>query len=66
MLNDKNWFTETYPGNGCALSLEIKAKLHEEQTPFQQIEIFDTTWFGKLMVIDGCTMVSDRDNFLYH
>jgi spermidine synthase len=66
MLNDKNWFTEAYPKNGCALSLEVKAKLHEEQSRFQRIEIYDTTWFGKLMVIDGCTMVSDRDNFLYH
>lgn len=66
MLNDKNWFTEAYPKNGAALSMEIKSKLHEEQTPFQRIEIYDTTWFGKLMVIDGCTMVSDRDNFLYH
>jgi len=66
MLNDKNWFTEAYPANGAALSMEIKAKLHEEQTPFQRIEIYDTTGFGKLMVIDGCTMVSSRENFLYH
>ncbi|MDD2770039.1 MAG: polyamine aminopropyltransferase [Methylococcus sp.] len=66
MLNAQDWFTESYPQNGSALSLKIKAKLHEEQTPFQRIEIYDTEWFGKLMVIDGCTMVSDRDNFLYH
>jgi spermidine synthase len=66
MLNENNWFTEVYPSNGSALSLEVKAKLHEEQTPFQRIEIYETAWFGKLMVIDGCTMVSDRDNFLYH
>ncbi|MFM8331445.1 MAG: polyamine aminopropyltransferase [Candidatus Methylumidiphilus sp.] len=66
MTDNKQWFTETYPQHGSALSLEIKAKLHEEQTPFQKIEIYDTVSFGKLMVIDGCTMVSDRDNFLYH
>ncbi|MDD5035458.1 MAG: polyamine aminopropyltransferase [Methylococcaceae bacterium] len=66
MLNDNKWFTEVYPKHGSALSIEVKAKLHEEQTPFQKIEIYDTEWFGKLMVIDGCTMVTDRDNFLYH
>lgn len=66
MINEKNWFTEVYPKHGSAFSLEVREKLHEEQTPFQHIEIFDTQWFGKLMVIDGCTMVSDRDNFLYH
>jgi len=66
MLNNRSWFTEIYPKNGSALSLAVNAKLHEEQTPFQRIEIFETDWFGKLMVIDGCTMVSERDNFLYH
>ena len=66
MLNAKHWFTEIYPKHGSAFSLEVKEKLNEEQTPFQRIEIFDTVWFGRLMVIDGCTMVSDRDNFLYH
>jgi spermidine synthase len=66
MLSAKHWFTEVYPKHGSAFSLEVKEKLHEEQTPFQRIELFDTVWFGKLMVIDGCTMVSDRDNFLYH
>ena len=66
MLNENKWFTEVYPKHGSALSVEVKAKLHEEQTAFQKIEIFDTVWFGKLMVIDGCTMVTDRDNFLYH
>jgi spermidine synthase len=40
--------------------------LHEEQTQFQKIEIFRTTGWGNLMVIDGCTMLSTRDNFIYH
>jgi len=66
MLNEKKWFTEVYPQHGSALSIEVTAKLHEEQTAFQKIEIYDTEWFGKLMVIDGCTMVTDRENFLYH
>jgi len=66
MLDGQDWFTEAYPLHGSAFSLRLSKKLHEEQTPFQRIEIYDTEWFGKLMVIDGCTMVSDRDNFLYH
>ena len=61
-----NWFTEKLDDKGSAFSLQITAKLHEEQSPFQKIEIFDTSQFGKLMVIDGCTMVSTRENFFYH
>ena len=65
MLDDQHWFTEIHAQQGCAFSLQIRRKLHDEQTPFQRIEIFDTESFGKLMVIDGCTMVSGRDNYLY-
>lgn len=66
MIDATGWFTEVYPHHGSAFSLKVKAKWHEEQTPFQNIEIFDTEWFGTLMIIDGCTMVTERDNFLYH
>jgi spermidine synthase len=66
MLQAPHWFSEVYPHHGSAFSLKVSEKLHEEQSPFQRIEIYETEWFGTLMVIDGCTMVSDRDNYLYH
>lgn len=66
MVNDPGWFTEVYSKQGSAFSIKIREKKHEERSPFQLIEIFETEWFGTLMVIDGCTMVSDRDNFIYH
>lgn len=66
MALDNTWFTEIYPADGAAFSFKIKAKLHDERTPYQHIEIYDTAGFGKLMVIDGCVMLTDRDNFLYH
>jgi spermidine synthase len=46
--------------------LRIRERIHAEETPYQRIEIYDTTDWGKLMVIDGCTMLTARDNFLYH
>lgn len=66
MALDDKWFTEICEEHGSAFSLRIKQKLHEEQTPFQKIEIYETETFGMFMVIDGFTMVTDRDNFLYH
>jgi len=66
MALDDSWFSEGNEETGTGFSLKIKAKLYEEQTPFQFLEIYDTETFGKLMVLDGCTMVTTRDNFLYH
>jgi spermidine synthase len=66
MALDDTWFTEPCEECGSAFSLKIKRKLHEEQSPFQKIEIYETETFGNLMVIDGFVMLSDRDNFVYH
>lgn len=64
--NHGDWFTETCSKNGLAFSLELHSKLHEEQTPYQKIEIYKTKYFGNLLVIDGFVMLSQRDNFIYH
>ena len=65
MSLDQTWVTEAIDATGTAFALKGR-KVHEEQTPYQKIEIFETETFGYLMTIDGCTMVSTRDNFLYH
>lgn len=66
MTLPENWFTEIHEGAGSAFSLQIEAKIDEGQSDFQKVEMYQTSSYGKLMVIDGCTMVSTRDNFLYH
>ena len=63
---NKKWFTEECTECGSAFSLEVHEKLHQQQTLFQKIEIYSTKGFGKLMVIDGCVMLTERDNFIYH
>jgi len=65
-LDAEKWFTEVYPDEGCALSLELSEKLHEEQTDWQKLEVYQTTGFGRLMLLDGCIMLTSRDNFIYH
>jgi spermidine synthase len=65
-LDDKHWFTEVEDGAGSAFSLRIRRKLHEERSDYQTIEVYETEQFGNLMVIDGFTMLSSRENFLYH
>lgn len=63
---EQNWFTEVFGNEGTSFGLEITEKLHEEQTQYQFLEVYQTKTFGKLMVLDGCVMLTERDNFLYH
>ena len=66
MALDDSWFSEACDSCGSAFSLKVVKKLHEEVSAFQKIEIYETATFGNFMVIDGFTMVTTRDNFLYH
>ena len=66
MALDDSWYTEQWAEQGSAISLKIKRKLHDEQSAYQRIEIFETETFGRLMTLDGLVMVTDRDNFIYH
>ena len=37
-----------------------------EQSAFQQIEIYETPRFGRVLVLDGLLQTSERDEFCYH
>ena len=65
-INPNQWFTEIAADTGSAISLKITRQLDEVQSPFQKVTVFETEEFGNLMIIDGCTMVSTRENFIYH
>ncbi|TBR13723.1 MAG: polyamine aminopropyltransferase [Lysobacter sp.] len=60
------WQYENFEHTGSAIGFRISRKLDEVQSPFQKIEIFETTDWGNLMLIDGAVMLTTRDNFLYH
>ena len=64
-LND-DWITEICEEGGSAFSLQGAHKVFDEQSAFQKVEVYDTKAYGKLMMIDGFTMLSARENFLYH
>lgn len=66
MALDSSWYTETCAEAGTAFSLKIRAKVHDEQSPYQRIEIYETEAFGNLMTLDGLVMLTARDNFIYH
>lgn len=59
------WFSEFHSDN-VKLSLKIKQQLVNEQSEFQQIVIMDSAEFGRILTLDGCLMVTEKDEFIYH
>ena len=66
MSLDDHWVSEICEDGGSAFSLRHTGKCFDRQSEFQHVEVYDTETYGKLMMIDGCTMVSSRENFIYH
>ena len=66
MALDDRWVTEACAEAGSAFSLKIRDKLHEEQTAYQTIAVYETEHFGTALFIDGFVQLTDRDNFIYH
>ena len=65
-MTEPTWMYENFEPTGSAIGYRVTAKLDEVQSPFQKIEIYDSTDWGKLMLIDGAMMLTTRDNFFYH
>src|SRR5204863_8942219 len=64
--HDATWLHENFEHTGSAFGLRIRRKLEEVQSPFQKIEMYESTDWGNVMLIDGAMMVTTRDNFFYH
>lgn len=59
------WFTEElhpYYRKG----IRIKRVLADEQTPYQHLQVVETEFFGKAMILDGIIQLTERDNMGYH
>lgn len=59
------WFTDK--DENQALSLRYKGDvLFNEKTPYQQVRVFDTYAYGKMLAINNMIMCTERDEFHYH
>lgn len=63
-MDEESWFTEFY--GDAALMIKLRKKIFEGQTEFQHMQIFDTAFFGKMLVLDGKVQLTERDEAFYH
>ncbi|MBX3023151.1 MAG: polyamine aminopropyltransferase [Bdellovibrionales bacterium] len=51
---------------GLSFGLGLVRKLFEGQSAFQKVEVFESTHHGRVLLNDGCFMLSERDERIYH
>ena len=59
------WYTEKHSDN-VGITMKIIKTLFSGKSDFQQLDIVETLEFGRMMLLDGLVMVTERDEFIYH
>jgi spermidine synthase len=63
----KRWISETlFDDLGFRMTFAVERVLYETQTEHQHLVLFEHKLFGKMLMLDGATQVTTRDEFIYH
>lgn len=66
-MADQRWIPETlFDELGFRITYAAGKVLFEERTEFQHLVLFEHRYFGKMLMLDGATQVTARDEFIYH
>lgn len=66
-MAEKRWISETlFDDLGFRISYAAERVLYETQTEHQHLVLFENKHFGKMLMLDGATQVTTKDEFIYH
>jgi len=66
-MAEKRWIPETlFDDLGFRMSYQVERVLYEMQTEHQHLILFEHKFFGKMLMLDGATQVTTKDEFIYH
>jgi len=65
-MADKRWIAETlFDDLGFRMSYQVDKVLYETHTEHQHLVLFEHLFFGKMLMLDGATQITRRDEFIY-
>lgn len=64
-MKQSQWITEVFEDQ-TAFSVRYSGRLLDERSDFQRIEIYDTDALGRVLLLNGCFMVTEKDAYIYH
>jgi spermidine synthase len=65
-MAEERWIAETlFDDLGFRISYRVDKLLYETRTLHQHLVLFQQPFFGKMLMIDGATQISAKDEFIY-
>lgn len=65
-MNKKNIYFEYDDTSGTSIGVEYEKYLYQSQSKYQNIEIIKTNQYGNALYLDGCFMLSEKNQDFYH
>jgi spermidine synthase len=63
---EKRWIEETlFDKLGFRMSYAVERLVYETQTAHQHLVLFENKFFGKMLMLDGATQITSRDEYVY-
>jgi spermidine synthase len=63
----QRWIPETlFDELDFRMTYAVERVLYEAQTEHQHLVLFEHKFFGKVLMLDGATQVTSKDEFIYH
>lgn len=59
------WFSEPHTPD-VKLSIKVDRQLYCGESEYQRIDVFESPEFGRILVLDGYVMLTEKDEFIYH
>ncbi len=70
MFESEFWFTEynevDFAKRTSSMGFKVRKHLVHDRSDFQVIDIIDTYEYGKMLILDGMVMITEKDEFIYH
>ena len=65
-MAEERWIAETLFDNlGFRMTFKVDKVLYEMQTEHQHLVLFEQPFFGKMLMLDGATQITKKDEFIY-
>lgn len=59
------WYTDKHTKD-VHFTMKVENQIASVESEYQRIDILETVEFGKVLVLDGELMISQKDEFIYH
>jgi spermidine synthase len=65
-MTEERWIAETlFDALGFRMTFKVDKVLYEMHTEHQHLVLFEQRFFGKMLMLDGATQITKKDEFIY-